>query len=704
MSSKDPESSTPARVSLADEAEAIVEFMLNGMAYCRMLYADGRPSDFVMLYVNPAFESLTGFVNAVDKRITEVLPGIRESNPELFDIFGRVASGGQPEQFETLVAARGMWFSISVYSPRPGHFVAMFDVITERKRAEHELRRVHERLSLAQRMAGAGVWDWNIVDGELAWSDEFFHLFGLDPRTDDASFDTWRRVVHPDDLQKAEAVINASIQDRTPLFNQYRIVLPGGEVRWIDAFGDITYDAQGHAQRMIGICVDANERKQAEAQIEFLAHHDPLTRLPNRFVAKERLKMAMAYADRANESIALLFLDLDNFKAINDTLGHSAGDLLLIEVAQRLQACLRETDTVSRQGGDEFLIILANITDLDDVSDAAAKIVAALAAPCEIEGHALAVTVSVGIAIYPNDARDTDALMQRADTAMYHAKDNGGNDYTFFNEQMNAAVAEAHAIRSELRQALADGEFELYYQPQIDLASGRIVGAEALLRWHSPKRGLVLSEAFIPIAEDCGLIVPIGDWVLQEACRQAVRWQQDGLPELSIAVNLSALQFRRGDLRQSVIQALGDSGLDPSCLELELTESILIMEAEHALDTVRHLKSLGIRFSIDDFGTGYSSLAYLKRFPIDKLKIDQSFVRDMDTNPEDAAIVHAIIQMARALNLKTLAEGIETEATIEHLRIHHCDEAQGFYFSRPLPAKAFADYLMAAGHSSASDH
>ena len=310
--------------------------------------------------------------------------------------------------------------------------------------------------SLAQRTAGAGVWDWDILKGTLTWSDELTHLFGLNPATAVATFDTWRNVVHPDDVQRAEEVIMASIRDHAPLFNEYRIVLPTGAVRWIDAFGDATYDADGNVQRMIGICIDVTERKKAEAQIEFLAHHDQLTQLPNRFVAMERLKMAMAYADRAHENVALLFLDLDRFKPINDSLGHTVGDLLLVEVARRLQACLRETDTVSRQGGDEFLVILTHIHDLAAVTGSAAKIVAALAAPYEIDGHVLEVTVSVGIAIYPNDAREPETLMQRADTAMYHAKDSGGNDYTFFSEQMNAAVALAHAIRGELRQALAE--------------------------------------------------------------------------------------------------------------------------------------------------------------------------------------------------------------------------------------------------------
>jgi len=696
MPPNDSIKSASGLVLLPGEVGTIVENMLNGMAYCKMLFEDGQPSDFIYLYTNPAFESLTGLSGMIGKRVTDAIPGIRETDPLSFEIYGRVARGGKPEKFETHVEALGTWFSVTVYSPRPEHFVAVFDVITEHKQAERDLLLANERLSLAQRTAAAGVWDWDIGKGTLIWSDEFFRLLGLDPTTAVASFDTWRRTVHPDDLQRAEEVIMASIRNHAPLFNEYRIVLPTGAVRWINAVGDTTYGADGNAQRMIGICIDATERKQAEAQIQFLAHHDHLTRLPNRFVAMERLKMTMAYADRAKENVALLFLDLDHFKAINDSLGHNMGDLLLVEVARRLQTCLRESDTVSRQGGDEFLVILTNIHDLTAVTDSAARIVNALAAPYEIDGHALAVTVSVGIAIYPNDAKDTQTLMQRADTAMYHAKATGGNEFTFFSEQMNVAVAETQAIRSELRQALAGGEFALHYQPQIDLASGRILGAEALLRWHSPRRGLMLPDEFISIAEDCGLIVPIGDWVLQEACRQAVHWQQAGLPELTVAVNLSAMQFRRGNLQQSVVQALSASGLAPDLLELELTESILITEAEFARETLRNLRSLGIRFAIDDFGTGYSSLAYLKRFPIDKLKIAQTFVQGMDSNPEDAAIVHAVIQMARALKLKTIAEGAETAKTIEHLRLHHCDEVQGDYYSQPLTEEEFAQYLSAA--------
>ena len=698
MLSDKPENSRSGLAALSAEVATLVEHMRDGVAYCRMLFEDGQPGDFIFLYTNPAFEILTGLADVAGKRVTEVVPGLCVSDPLAIEVLGRVACGGPAETFES--GAFGVLLAVTVYPIKPDHVVAVFDAITGRKQAkpaEQALLQATERLALAQRAAGAGVWDWDIPTGTLTWSNELAQLFGLNPAAAVATFDAWRSVVHPEDRQQAEEVIMASIRDHVPLFNEYRIILPDGTVRWIDAFGDTTYDADGTPQRMIGICIDASERKKAEAKIEFLAHHDHLTQLPNRFVALERLKMAMAYADRAHENVALLFLDLDRFKAINDTLGHTIGDLLLVEVARRLQACLRETDTVSRQGGDEFLIILTHIQDLDAVTGSAAKLVAALAEPYEIEGHLLAVTTSVGIAIYPNDARNAATLMQQADTAMYHAKGRGGNDFTFFSEQMNEAVALAHALRGELRQALAGGEFLLHYQPQIDLASGRVRGVEALLRWQSPTRGLVLPEAFISVAEDCGLIVPIGDWVLQEACQQAVRWQQAGLPELSMAVNLSAIQFRRGTLQQSVMQALTTSGLAPALLELELTESVLITEAEKAIETIGHLSALGIRFAIDDFGTGYSSLAYLKRFPIDKLKIAQIFIRDMDVNPDDAAIVHAIIQMARALKLRTLAEGIESAGTAEHLQLHHCDEAQGHYFASPLPAEALQRYLLAAG-------
>jgi diguanylate cyclase (GGDEF)-like protein/PAS domain S-box-containing protein len=440
---------------------------------------------------------------------------------------------------------------------------------------------------------------------------------------------------------------------------------------------------------------DITERKEAEARIEYLAHHDPLTGLPNRVLFRDRMALAMAWAERNGGKVALLFVDLDHFKTINDTLGHPVGDALLQQVAQRLRACVRDTDTISRLGGDEFLVALTDVADSEDVAQVASKITESLAVPMQVQGHDLPVTLSAGIAMWPDDGLDFDLLLQRADTAMYQAKAAGRNTWRFYTAQMNAEALERLQLRTALRRAMDTGEFQLHYQPLVELASGQVVGVEALLRWRRAGGELIEPARFIPVAEESGLIVPIGEWVLREACAQAVRWQSQGLGELVVAVNLSAVQFRRGNLEVSVAQALADSGLDPQWLELELTESLLLDDAEGVLETARRFKTLGVRLSIDDFGTGYSSLAYLKRFDVDKLKVDRSFVRDMTTDPDDATIVRAIIGMARALKLKVIAEGVENADTARLLGIYRCDEAQGFHYARPMDGAALATWLEA---------
>ncbi|MDD5241851.1 MAG: EAL domain-containing protein [Sulfuricella sp.] len=458
----------------------------------------------------------------------------------------------------------------------------------------------------------------------------------------------------------------------------------------------VVRDVDNRVTHYVGIFSDISEIKKSEAKIEFLAYHDPLTELPNRLLARDHMELAMSSADRANSKATLLFLDIDNFKTINDSLGHAVGDTLLKAVAARLRECLRDTDTLSRQGGDEFLIVLPDVSDSDAIAGVAEKILTRMAASFHLGSHELSISLSVGLAVYPDDGRDFETLLKKADTAMYQAKEAGRNSYRFHTEQMNADAVEYLRIRNGLCQALEKGEFVLHYQPQVSLASGAVIGAEALIRWHHPELGLVPPGRFIRIAEESGLIEPIGKWVLLEACRQAAAWCKAGLPELVIAVNLSAVQFKRGDLMRSVAQALDDSGLDPALLELELTESILIQNTEQVLGTVQRLKTLGVKLSIDDFGTGYSSLSYLKRFNVDKLKIDQSFVRDMVNDPSDAAIIRAIIQMAKSLNLKTIAEGVEDKQTLDFLRLNHCDEAQGYHFARPIPADDFFAYVSEA--------
>jgi len=453
-------------------------------------------------------------------------------------------------------------------------------------------------------------------------------------------------------------------------------------------------NAANRITNYIGIFSDITERKKVEAHIEFLAYHDALTELPNRLLARDHLELAIAYSGRSGHKTAVLFLDLDNFKTINDSLGHPVGDALLKAVAKRLCDCTRDTDTVSRQGGDEFLIILADMPDTDAIATAAEKVLASLAATFHIDGHEIATSLSIGVAVFPDDGRDIDTLLKLADTAMYHAKEAGRNAYRFYAEHMNAHAIERQRIHVGLLRSLERNELVLHYQPQIDLVSGRVIGAEALIRWNSPEHGLLPPGAFIPVAEESGLIVPIGDWVLREACRQSMVWRAAGLTDLVMAVNVSAIQFKRGDLERSVLGALEDSGLPPQFLELELTESILIQDTDKVLDTVGRLKAHGLMMSIDDFGTGYSSLSYLKRFNVDKLKIDRSFVSDMIRNPHDATIVRAIIQLARSFNLRTIAEGVEDEHLVSFLRLQYCDEAQGFHFARPMPADQFLRYVL----------
>ncbi len=451
-------------------------------------------------------------------------------------------------------------------------------------------------------------------------------------------------------------------------------------------------DAAGKICNYVGVATDITERLAAQESIRQLAYFDPLTELPNRRMLEDRVRQALATAERERKQSALLFIDLDQFKTINDSLGHSAGDQLLIEVARRLQACVRRMDTVARLGGDEFVVLLTDVT-LEGASEVARKILDVVARSFQFNEHELGVTPSLGISIYPQDGRDFETLLKHADTAMYRAKDAGRNAFQFFTSEMNEAALERLMLENSLRQGLERGEFILYYQPQVNVRSGQIVGAEALVRWRHPKIGLVPPGKFIPAAEISGLIVSIGEWVLRESCRQNKAWQDAGLPSISVAVNISSVQFRGGQLEENVRSVLAETGMPAECLELELTEGILMGGASETVDTLKRMSDMGVKLAIDDFGTGYSSLSYLKRFPIDKLKIDQSFVRDIVVDPDDLAIANAVISMGHSLRLSVIAEGVERSEQLEILTKEGCDEVQGYYFSAPLPAADFAELL-----------
>ncbi len=451
--------------------------------------------------------------------------------------------------------------------------------------------------------------------------------------------------------------------------------------------------AGGGAPTVWGVCRDITERKNAQQELHKLAHHDILTGLPNRVLLEDRLQQARALSHRMNSRFAVLFLDLDRFKIINDTLGHSVGDELLRLVAGRLRKTLRETDTVARIGGDEFIILLTSVHDCGDISSLSDKILKSMIVPFKLRDHELFVTISLGISIYPDDGKDTEDIVKKADIAMYHAKSKGRNNFQFYNSDMDQNASRRFVISNSLRRGLEQNEFRVFYQPKLDVASGRIVAMEALVRWQHPDLGLLSPVEFIQLAEENGLIMQLGEWVLRESCLQNVRWQSEGIKDLRVAVNLSGYQLQHTALLATIRTVLTQTGMSPDHLELEITESVIMQNADFAVLVLNSLSELGIHISIDDFGTGYSSLAHLKRFTVNTLKIDKSFVRDVDLNSTDAAIVTAIIAMGNSLNLNVIAEGVETQSQYDFLKCNNCDQVQGFLFSRPLPPDELIELL-----------
>lgn len=433
---------------------------------------------------------------------------------------------------------------------------------------------------------------------------------------------------------------------------------------------------------------ESNYRALSEA-FKHQAYHDPLTNLPNRMLFIEHLTSALTHAHRNRQMVAVMFLDLDRFKDINDTLGHTAGDQLLKDVAARLKGCIRESDIVARIGGDEFTILLPEMTNPEDSSMIASKIISAMQNPYKINSHELHITTSIGISIYPDDSNDPETIMKNADIAMYHAKEQGRNNYQFYNADMNIRTIGRILRENSLRQAVERKELVIHYQPQLDIFTRQVVSAEALVRWQHPDEGLLSPKEFIPLAEEIGLIVPIGEWVMRNACAQNKAWQEAGYPPICVTVNLSARQFQQPDLVEMVSNALKDTGLSPEFLELEITESTAMKNIELTISRMNRLTGMGVKFSIDDFGTGYSSLSYLKKLPIQTLKIDKSFIRGLSADPDDKAIVNAVIAMAHNLKLKVIAEGVETDDQMSFLNSSRCDRMQGYLYSKPLPAEDF---------------
>jgi len=558
------------------------------------------------------------------------------------------------------------------------------------RRAEKALRQSQLRLVRAQKVAGMGSWEWNVQTDEIYWSDELFRIFGLNPSDHQQIKMEWVfSLVNPLDLPAFKKVIFNAAQSGQPFDLVYRITsCPEGEIV-VNCQGEVECDADGRTRLVSGTTLDITARIRAESEIQQLINYDTLTGLPNRSLLHDRLKRAIAQAARDLHLVGVLFIDLDRFKSINDTLGHRAGDQLLKTVAKRLSACVRESDTLARLGGDEFVAILVGVNNAEGITAVAKKILMLISEPIYIDGHEVYTSGSIGIAVYPMDGDDSYTLLKHADLAMYQAKELERNNFQFFSREMNIKVLERMMLENSMRKALEREEFFLVYQPQVDARSGQITGMEALLRWQHPELGLLTPDKFIALAEETGFIVPIGEWVVHSAYRQNKAWQQQGLPSVRMAVNLSAKQFGQYHLDEMIAATLMETGLEPQWLELEITESAIMKNAEQTAIILGKLKEMGISLAIDDFGTGYSSLAYLKHFPISRLKIDRSFVQDITTNPDDAAIAEIIIAMAQTLKLSVIAEGVETRAQMELLSFNNCVEMQGYLFSRPVPAEQF---------------
>ena len=543
------------------------------------------------------------------------------------------------------------------------------------------------RLAEAQRIAGIGSWDLDLGTETVIWSDQLYRIFGVDPASFKPTFTNFLSLVHPDDRAMVTGGLEHALARREPFRFDYRVPLADGGEHWVRARGRLITDDAGAVVGMQGTCQDITDRKQAEAALTHNALHDPLTGLPNRALLLDRIEVALARSARIDKSVAVLFLDLDRFKLINDSRGHAAGDVVLRAVAERLVSAIRPSDTVGRLGGDEFVVVCEDAVAVWEATVLGERLIRTLEEPFQVEGGEVFVTVSVGIAIAEPTA-SADELLRDADVAMYQAKQRGRARCEFFDEAMRTEAARRLETATALHRALERNEFETYYQPMIDLNSGVIVGIEALVRWNHPERGLVSPAMFIPLAEEQGLIVPIGATVLDEACRQWARWRAEfpAREPLVLNVNISARQLHSPEFLESIRTVLLAYDVDPSVLCLELTESVLIDDVEAQRHTLAALRDLGVGLAIDDFGTGYSSLTYLKRFPVDGIKIDQSFVAGLGRDAFDTAIIESVIELAHAVGLHVTAEGVETVEQLCRLRALGCDYAQGYYFARPQPA------------------
>jgi diguanylate cyclase (GGDEF)-like protein/PAS domain S-box-containing protein len=672
------------------QAEGKYHQVFNGSPDALMLFeavpAPGR--GFRLTDMNPAAGKLTGVppAAAIESADGSVFPEpwIAHLGPLLRQCTETSAAASREGHFD---AGSGLLNIESVVLPLPGEPAGRLLAMTRDITKEVSARQIAAAITQSPvPMVITGI------DGTIEYVNQAF-CTNSQYRAEELIGGNPRLLKGGETSREEYASMWTAIRGGNPWHGTFHNRRKDGSLVWEDVVIAPVQDAAGAITRFTGMKQDVTARRRAEQQSEYLAHYDALTGLPNRLLGKDRMERAIVFAARARCKAALIFLDIDRFKQVNNTLGHAAGDAVLKAAGGRLQFCTRGTDTVARQDGDEFLAVLAEVRDIESIGAVSHTILGHLTRPFVIDGRETCVTASIGIAVYPDDGADWDTLLKKAIAAMYAAKEAGGNTWRFSCGQMNTEAAEYLRMRETLQNGLLNGEFLLHYQPQASLKSGGVAGVEALLRWNCPQRGLMTPDSFMTLAEDSGLIVPIGDWALRETCRQAAAWHKAGLPKIPVAVNVSAAQFRSGDVPGSVARALNESGLDPACLELEITETAFLADIRRISGILRELKDMGAGLTASGFGTGTSSLSFLQQSGVAKVKIDRSIIRGLPDGAESLAVVDAAVHMARGLGVTAVAEGVENKAVLDELRRHGCDSVQGFYYARPMPAAQMAAFL-----------
>ena len=661
------------------DAQGIVR-VCNGRAITLL----GLPAE--MMQAQPAFEDVLRY-QLEREEFTKSADTMRQW----------VMQGGLERQAHTYERERpdGTVLEIRTVPLGDGSAVRTYTDITQRKQAEARLAASQERLAFALDSGSDGLWDWDVDSGAIWLSDRWWKMLGYQEGEVETHIREWFRLVHPDDERQAKLLLKEHCDGLSPAYEcEYRLRTKAGEWAWVLARGKVvSRDAQGRPLRIVGTHIDVSSRKAAESRIAHMARHDALTDLPNRTLLHERLEQMLAEVRRYGGTCAVLCLDLDRFKSVNDTLGHLAGDALLRATATRLRGMVRAGDTIARLGGDEFVILLAGPVDQRGVGDFAGRLIEATQLPVLIGDKPVAIGLSIGIAFAQDGATTGQSVYKNADLALYRAKAEGRNTYRFFEPAMDEAAAERQELELDLRRAITAGDLEVHYQPQVRSLDGELSGFEALVRWRHPTRGFVPPSIFIALAEETGLIASLGEWVLRTACHEAARWPRP----IKVAVNLSPRQFQQTDLPEVILAILAEAGLSPARLDLEITETVIINDMARALNILRRLKGIGIGIAMDDFGTGYSSLATLQAFPFDKIKIDRSFVGRIGTSPEAAVIVRAVLGLGRSLGMAVVAEGVETPEQMRFLSEEACEEVQGYLLGKPQPIEHFSSLIEGAG-------